>query len=54
MNPPYEIWYNQFKGTFTSIDFENGDYSTTLLMKCRQLKMMNFINNTKSEMIPEP
>ena len=58
MDPPYEIWYNQLKGTFTRIGFENGGYSTHAFNEMqaieRAIEMMNFINNTKGEMIPEP
>ncbi len=56
MDPPYEIWYNQLKGTFTRIGFENGGYSTHAYKEVqaieRSIEMMNFINKSKEELIP--
>jgi len=58
MDPPYEIWYNQLRRTFTRIGFENGCYSTHAFNEMqaieRAIEMMNLINNAKGEMIPEP
>ena len=48
MDPTYEIWYNQLKGTVTRIGFENGGYSTHAFNEIEALQkaveMMVFIN----------
>lgn len=55
MDPPYEISYQQLKGEFTKIGFENGGYSTYAKDESQALhkavEMMKFITTTTSKMV---
>ncbi len=48
IKPPYEIWFNQLKGSFTRIGFEDGAYSAHAFNETEALQkaveMMGFIN----------
>lgn len=48
IKPPYEIWFNQLKGNFTRIGFEDGAYSAHAFNETKALQkaveMMGFIN----------
>ncbi len=50
LEPAYEIWFNQLKGTFIRIGFESGAYSTHAFSETEALKkaveMMVFINKS--------
>lgn len=52
MVPPYEISYQQLKGEFTKIGFDNGGYSTYALNETQALhrafEMMKFIISNSS------
>ena len=55
MEPPYEIAYQQLKGEFTKIGFDNGGYSSYAKNEShalhRAFEMMKFITATSSKMV---